>query len=458
MIIKNGLIVTANEKYYGDVLVADGKIVATGKNIDAKNHEIIDATGKIVVPGGIDVHTHFNLDVGIATARDDFYTGTVAAACGGTTSIIDHIGFGPADCSLRHQIDVYHGYADNKAVVDYAFHGVFQHLNEDILDEMETLLEEGIRSYKVYLTYGFKMEDDEVLRILKKAKELGIIITVHPENDGAIKVLKEEFLKEGLKSPIYHAKSRPIECEVEAIDKMINLAKIAGDAPLYIVHLSNGLGLKSLKDARDRGQKNIFVETCPQYLFLNEDVYYLPNNEGLKYIIAPPLRTKDNNELLWRGVENKDVDVIATDHCPFYFSSDKMLGANDFSKTPGGAPGVELRMIQLFSEGYKKGRITLNDFVRITSTNPARIFGLSEFKGSIAPGYDADIVIIDPNAKQVVEHKNLHENVDYTPYEGQELEGKIEMVFSRGDLIVKDNNFIGDKGRGKYINRHKPEI
>lgn len=454
-LIKNGVIVTASDTFKGDILIKDGIITQIGTELNMSCDEVIDATDKFVVPGGIDVHTHLNLDTGIAVATDDFYTGTVAAACGGTTCIVDHLAFGPKGCNLHHQIDTYHRYAKDKAVIDYSFHGVIQHVDENILNEMEELVNEGITSYKVYLTYDYKLTDLEVFKVLMRAKELGAIITVHPENNDVIAYLREYYSNNGFIEPIYHAKSRPIECESEAINKMLNMSQIAGQAPLYIVHLSCKLGLDYIKFARDMGQRHIFAETCPQYLFLDEEKYNEKNNEGLKYIMSPPLREKLNQDALWCGIKNGDIQVVATDHCPFNFNIEKQMGKDDFTKCPSGSPGIETRVPLIFSEGVMKNRISINKFVDIVSTNPAKIFGLYPKKGTIAVGSDADIVIIDPKKKIRLSKCMLHENVDYTPYEGIEVEGYPVVTLSRGKVIVRNNKFVGEKGCGEFIKRKK---
>ncbi|KAJ50795.1 dihydropyrimidinase [Clostridium tetanomorphum] len=454
-LIKNGVIVTASDTFKGDILIEEEIITKIGTELNISCDQIIDATDKYVIPGGVDVHTHLNLDIGIAVATDDFYTGTVAAACGGTTCIVDHLAFGPKGCNLHHQINTYHGYAKNKAVIDYSFHGVVQHVDDNMLNEMEELVNEGITSYKVYLTYDYKLTDLEIFRVLMKAKEIGSIITVHPENNDVIAYLREHYSNNGFTEPIYHAKSRPVECEGEAINKMINLSKVAGQAALYIVHLSCKLGLDYIKFAKSMGQKHIFAETCPQYLFLNEEKYNEKNNEGLKYIMSPPLREKFNQDALWYGIKNGDIQVVATDHCPFNFNIEKQMGKDNFTKCPNGSPGIEARVPLMFSEGVMKNRISINRFVDIVSTNPAKIFGLYPKKGTIAVGSDADIVIIDPKKKVKLSKSILHENVDYTPYEGMEVEGYPVLTLSRGKVIVINNKFVGEKGYGEFIKRKK---
>lgn len=453
LLIKNGIIVTATDIYNGDIYIDNGIITEIGIEILKKADEVIDAKGMYIIPGGVDVHTHFNLDVGIAVSNDDFYTGTVAAACGGTTTIVDHMGFGPKDCNLKHQVDLYHKYADNNAVIDYSFHGVIQHINEEILEEMKSIVEEeGISSFKAYLTYDYKIDDEDMVKVFERLKELGGIATVHCENHGSIKYLRDRFVKDGLTSPKYYALSRPEEAEGEAVNRMINLAKISGDAPLYVVHLSTKLGLEYIKMASERGQK-IYAETCPQYLILDKGKYELENNEGLKYIMSPPLRESYNCEELWKGINEGYIQTIATDHCPFSFLKDKQLGKDDFTKCPNGAPGVEERIPLIFSEGVIKGKISINKFVEVCSTNPAKIFGLYPKKGTIQVGSDGDLVIIDPDKEEVLNINKLHSNVDYTAYEGVKVKGYPVMTISNGKVIFDRGSFLGKKGRGRFIKR-----
>ncbi len=451
MLIKNGKVVTEYKTLIADLLIENGKIKKIGENLKNEG-EVIDTGGKYVLPGGIDVHTHMDLDVGIARAQDDFYTGTIAAACGGTTTIVDHPAFGPKGCSLDYQINNYHSLAREKAVIDYSFHGVIQHVDEDVLDKMEKLIKEGITSYKIYMTYDYRLCDTDILKVLKRAKELELIVAVHPENDEVIKK-RYEFIDKGLTAPIYHERSRPKECEAEAIERVIKINKEANDANLYIVHLSNHLGMKKINNGKRTGVKNLFTETCPQYLFLDEE-YYL-RNDGIKYILSPPLRNKENNNLLWNDIINNDIDVIGTDHCPFDYELKKQMGSSDFTKCPNGLPGVETRIPLLFSKGVLDGKISANRFADICCTNPAKLFGMYPEKGVIREGSDADIIIIE-SKENIIDHRMLHENVDFTPYEGMKINAVIDTVISRGEVIVKDNEFIGKKGRGLFIKRNKP--
>lgn len=453
LLIKNGTIVTASDTYNGDIYIDEGIIKEIGINLNKASVKVIDAKGKYVIPGGVDVHTHLNLDVGIAVSNDDFYTGTVAAACGGTTTIVDHMGFGPRGCNLKHQVDVYHSYADGNAVVDYGFHGVIQHINENILDEMERIVkEEGIPSFKVYLTYDYMLKDEEVLKVFKRLKELGGITTIHCENHGSIKLLREYYVENGFKTPKYHPLSRPAEAEGEAVNRMISLADMADDAPLYIVHLSSKIGLSYIKMAHERGE-SVYAETCPQYLVLDDSRYEQEDNEGLKYIMSPPLRKRRDIEALWKGIKDGHIKTIATDHCPFAFNKDKQLGKDDFTKCPNGAPGIEERIPLIFSEGVMKNRISINKFVEVCSTNPAKIFGLYPKKGTIQVGSDGDIVIIDSNIEKVLKVEDLHSNVDYTAYEGIKIKGYPIYTILRGEIIAKDNTFIGKKGYGEFLKR-----
>jgi dihydropyrimidinase len=303
------------------------------------------------------------------------------------------------------------------------------------------------------MTYGFKMDDEDIYAVLKRARELGIIIAVHPENDGVVNTRRRELVEAGHTEPRYHAVSRPEPCEAEAVNRVMQISAVAGDAPLYIVHLSNHLGMQYIKLGKQNGIKNTFVETCPQYLLL-DDTYY-EREDGLKYVMSPPLRAKANNALLWDDIANGDIDTVATDHCPFDIKLKEKMGKDDFTKCPNGMPGVELRFPLMFSEGVMKGRISVNHFARLCATNPAKLFGMYPKKGVIMEGSDADIVIMNPDAGYTVSHDRLHENVDYTPYEGMELKCKVNCVISRGEVIVKDNAYIGRKARGQFIKRGK---
>ncbi len=455
LLIKNAAIVRPDGLFTGDLLASDGVIVRIDHTITDDNATVIDAGGKYLLPGGVDVHTHFTLDLGAFQASDDFLTGTIAAACGGTTTIVDHPGFGPKDCCLGHQIEVYHRLAET-SVIDYSFHGVFQHVNDQVLDDMADLAKAGITSHKVYLTYGGKLADPDILRILERAKELGVIICAHCENDSIIAFLTKQILESGHGEPADHPRSRPDFCEAEAVYRMLALARAAGDAPVYVVHLSTALGLEAIRSARLHGQRNVFAETCSQYLVLDDSRYNDPK-EGLKYIMSPPLRSKADNQMLWDGLKTGAIDTIATDHCPFFMEK-KLSGLGNFTRCPGGIPGVEARMPLMFSEGFIRGRLSLAEVVWSCCTNPARVFGMYPQKGVLMPGSDADMVLFDPDIEKTLSKTMLHENVDYTPYEGIHLNGAPVMTISRGEVVAKDGEFVGKAGRGNFIKRSLPML
>ncbi|MBT3388399.1 MAG: dihydropyrimidinase, partial [Desulfobacula sp.] len=451
ILIKNASIVAPDGVIDGDLLVIGETIADIGPNIQVPDTEsnirIIEAKGKLILPGGIDVHTHFNLDVGIAVAQDDFYTGTVAAACGGTTTIVDHPGFGPKGCSLFHQIDLYHEYAKDNAVIDYSFHGVLQHLDSKIIEQIPKLADAGISSMKAYMIYDYGFSKEMLGKLLTAAKSSDVLIAVHAEDDKMVNSLRAKYVSEGKTAPIYHALSRPDEAEALAIKNLIEQSQKAGNAPVYIVHLSTQKGLELIQEAQARGL-SVFAETCPQYLLFDETAYNEDDLGGLKYLMSPPLRKKQDIAALWKGLENESISTLATDHCPFDLKLKKKLGGHDFSQCPGGAPGVETRMPVFFTKAVKENKISLRQFVRITAENPAKLMGLYPQKGVLQKGADADLIMIDPNEKKTISSSMLHENVDYTLYEGMEVFGWPQMTMSRGKIIVKNGSFIGSKGYG----------
>lgn len=453
-LIVNGTIVSAEETYKAELLLENGKVSAIGEKLNRTGAEVIDAEGCYVMPGAVDVHTHMDLPVGNFRAVDNFYTGTVAAACGGTTTIVDHMGYSPMGRPIQEPVDEYHRLADGNAVVDYGFHGLLDHVDNAAIEDMAKLVAEGIPSFKVYLTYPDRVNDAEALRVLRRCKELGAIMPVHCENHDILTYLREYYPAHGKIEPIYHALSRPDECEAEAVGRMIQIAALAEDAPLYVVHTSAAKSLDLIRHARSTGQKNIFVETCTQYLALNEDKYLEPNHGGLKYIMSPPLRKQSDCDAMWKACADGTVQVIATDHCPFNFNKEKQAGLEDFVKCPNGGPGVEERVRVVFSEGVIKGRISLNKFVELLCTNPAKIYGFCPQKGVLLPGSDGDVIIINPNKSEVLTERNMRGACDYTAYEGLKVQGVIEQVLLRGKVIVKHNDFLGQKGDGQYIKRH----
>jgi dihydropyrimidinase len=451
-IITNARIVTAETVTRGEIAIEGERIVVIGKDLPRAGCAIIDAGGKLVLPGGVDVHTHMNLDIGSAVAQDDFYTGTVAAAFGGTTCIVDHPGFGPEGCALDHQIHRYRQDARGMAVVDYGLHGVFQHVDAAVLDTIPDLVDTGIPSLKAYMTYAGRLSDYELLQVLAGLGRAGGLLAVHAENDAMIRFLQERFIDAGKVAPVFHALSRPDVCEAEAVERIIQLAAVADDAPLYIVHLSTAEGLAHVRGAQSLGQR-VFAETCPQYLLLDEEAYLEKRGGGFKYIMAPPARPRENQTFLWEGLQSGAIQVVATDHCPFDLALKKQMGDGDFRGSPGGIPGVETRLPLLYAEGVAKGRLSPEQFVAVVATNPAKLMGLYPRKGSLAIGSDADLVIFDPERRVTLRNKNLHQRVDYTPFEGWQVTGWPETTLVRGRVVVDKGRLLAPKGYGRFIPR-----
>jgi len=451
-IIKNGRVVTAVDDYNADILIEDGKVSLIGLRIDADADRVIDAKGRLVLPGGIDPHTHMELPFGGTSASDTFETGTRAAAHGGTTTIVD-FAVQYRGQALREGVDNWHKKADGNCAIDYGFHLICTDLPDERLPEMKACIGEGISSFKLFMAYPgvFLVDDATIYKAMGMAGENGGLICMHAENGVVIDAIVKRALAEGKTAPKYHALTRPTKAEAEGVHRAIALAEIAGTS-VYIVHLSNADALEEVTRARDMGVP-AFAETCPQYLFLDYSVYEQPGFEGAKYVMTPPIREKWNQEKLWRGLKYNDLQVVSTDHCPFCFKEQKELGKNDFSKIPNGGPGVENRMSLVYNGGVAEGRISLNRFVEITSTNPARIFGLFPRKGTIAVGSDADIVIFDPDEEMTISAKTHHMNVDYSCYEGKTVLGVTKTVLSRGRVVIEEGKYVGRKGDGEFLKR-----
>lgn len=456
LLIKNGKIVTSGDCYIADIGIKNGKIKDISDEIALdKTKKVFDASGKIVMPGGIDVHTHLDMPFGGTYSSDNFETGTKAAAIGGTTSIIDYA-VQPKDKTLNETIDIWNEKAKGKAVIDYGFHLAVTKLNDTTREELPKLLKNGFPSFKVFMVYdGMRLRDGELMEILKIAKDNDGLVCVHAENYDSINYRIEGLLAEGKTEPIYHAVSRPQKCEAEATNRAVKLAEML-DAPIYIVHVSNGEASDIITNSRKQGFKTM-GETCPQYLLLSIDNYREEDFNGAKYVMSPPLRESFNQELLWDDLRLGDLQSIATDHCPF-FMDQKRMGENDFTKIPNGAPGIEARMALIHHFGVNGGHISMERFVELTSSNPAKIFGMYPQKGTIAVNSDADIVIFDTDKEVTISIDNLHEEVDYTPYEGFKVKGYPIATFSRGELIAENGEYLGDEGRGLLLKRGKPEI
>jgi dihydropyrimidinase len=452
LLVKNGTIVTASDLYRGDVFVDGETIAMIGSSLAIAADRVIDATGKYVLPGGIDVHTHLDMPFGGTRSADDFESGTKAAAHGGTTTIVD-FAIQYRGQTLHHAWETWMQKASGKAVIDYGFHMIVTELTEQVEEEMDALVRQGVTSFKLFMAYPgvFMLDDASIFRALLRTGKNGGTICMHAENGGVIDVLVQKALSEGKTAPKYHALTRPARAEAEATHRAIALAEIA-DVPIYIVHLSAAEALEMVTEARDRGLP-AYAETCPQYLFLSYDNYEEPGFDGAKYVMSPPLRPRDTQNRLWRGLAFNDLQAISTDHCPFCMKEQKVLGQDDFSKIPNGAPGIETRMSLVYDGGVRTGRISLNRFVELTSTSPAKIFGLFPRKGTIAPGSDADLVIFDPHRTERLSYKTLHMNVDYNPYEGREVTGVTETVISRGRVIVDAGTFTGKAGAGTFLRR-----
>jgi dihydropyrimidinase len=452
-IIANGSVVTATDTYTADVAIEDGKIVAIGKELPRQNvGKVLSASGKIVFPGGIDVHTHLDMPFGGTTSADDFETGTRAAAFGGTTTLID-FAIQYKGQRLRQAFDIWMAKASSKAVCDYAFHCIVTDISDGQLHEMNSLVGEGVTSFKLFMAYPgvFMLDDASIFRALQTTAKNGALICMHAENGSAIDVIVQQALAEGKRAPKYHALTRPTTAEAEATSRAIALAEMAG-APIYIVHLSCNDALEKVREARDRGLP-VYAETCPQYLYLSIEKMDTPDFEGAKYVFTPPLREKWHQEKLWNGLKRDHLQVVSTDHCPFCFKEQKEMGRDDFTKIPNGGPGVEHRMSLIYSGGVAAGRFSANRFVELVSTTPAKLFGLYPRKGTIAVGSDADLVIFDPNKKHTISAKTHHMRVDYSMFEGIEVTGMPEVVLSRGRIVIDGDEFMGRAGQGNFLKR-----
>ncbi len=464
ILIKGGTIITASETMHADILIEDEIIKAIGFGLNEDGSaSVIDASGKIVMPGGVDVHTHFDLPMFNTVSSDDHYTGHKAAAFGGTTTVIDFVSQDKK--TLKESVETWHKKADPKAAIDFSFHMNITKFDEHIAREIPHLREMGINSVKVFTAYNhrLRLDDGYIFKLMRIAKENGILVLVHAENGDVIEVMIEEAIKNGRTEPVWHARTRPTLGEVESVYRVIKLSEMAG-SPVYIVHMNTKGGVDHVRDARFRGLP-VMGETCPQYLFFTED--NLLQSDGSKWICSPPVRSKEDNFGVWRAVQDNTLQVMATDHCPFYFDGTKPisyegekiaipgkeLGNDDFTKIPNGLPGVGDRMMVMWTKGVVEGSITPNQFVQIMCTNPAKIFGLYPQKGTIQPGSDADLTIWDPNRNLKYGVKYSQQRTDYNLYEGWQLKGFVEKVFLRGRLIVNDQLWFGKRGAGRFIKR-----
>jgi dihydropyrimidinase len=473
-IIRGGTIVTASDQYTADIGIENGVITRIGRDLldnwqpglpgssrvsqaAASAPQVIEAAGTYVLPGAIDAHVHCDLEFGGTVTCDGFRGSTIAAACGGTTSIVDYCIQSPGK-SLADAVERWHGKADGKAVIDYGFHLAVTDLNQAAMAELPDMVREGITSIKCFMAYKgvFQIDDGTLFQLLEAARDLGCLVNVHAENGDVIDILTKCLLSEGKTSPWYHRVSRPNGCEVEATARAVTLAELAG-APLNVVHMTLAESVEKVREARAKGLP-IYGETCPQYLLLNEENYKEPGFDGAKYVMSPPLRAASNNDYLWQALAMGTLQTLMTDHCAFNMKDQKTLGRDNFLKIPNGAPGIETRVPIAFSEGVVKGKFSLQTMVALLSTNAARMYGLYPRKGTIAIGSDADIVLIDPAKRVTLAASTLAQEVDYCPFEGLECTGYPVLTLSRGEVIAEDGKYVGAQGRGQYLRRgpHMP--
>lgn len=464
ILIKGGTIITAAETIRADILIEGEKIRAIGSDFSENDiTKIIDASGKLIIPGGVDVHTHFDLPMFDTVSSDDHYTGHKAAAFGGTTTAIDFVSQDKP--TLKESVEAWHQKTDHKGAIDFSFHMNISNFNEAISQEIPQLRTLGINSVKVFTAYNrrLRLDDGYIFKVMRIAKDNGILVLVHAENGDVIDILVEEAIRDGHTEPLWHARTRPTLGEVESVYRVIKLSEMA-DSPVYIVHMNTKGGVDHVRFARQSGLP-VMGETCPQYLFFTTDDLIRP--DGAKWICSPPVRSAEDNSGVWRAVEDGTMQVMATDHCPFFFDGTKSidyegekitipgkeLGANDFTKIPNGLPGVGDRMLVMWTKGVGEGRISPNRFVEMMCTNPAKIFGLYPKKGTIMPGSDADLSIWDPNKEMIYGVKHSNHRTDYNLYESWKLRGIIEKVFLRGQLIVDNQSWYGNRGNGQFIKR-----
>lgn len=453
-LITNGHIITATDDFRGDILIDNEQIAAigsTGTFASQQSDMLLDAQGKYIFPGAIDVHTHMELPLPATVASDDFKTGTIAAACGGTTTILDFANQQRGH-SLAEALQSWHRKAEGKAVIDYGFHITITDLASAPEAAMDEMIAEGVTTFKLLMAYPgtFMVDDETIYRVLRHSVRLGGLVMVHAENGITIDFLVREAMAAGHTAPIYHALTRPSLLEGEATQRAIMLATLA-ESPIYIVHVSCAHSLNAVAAARVKGLP-VWGETCPQYLYLNDSYYAAPGFEGAKFVCTPPLRGVSDNEALWIGLQRRELQVVSTDHADFNYHRQKELGLNDFTKIPNGLPGVEHRIILLY-EGVREGKLDIHHFVDLVSTTPAKLFGLFPRKGTIAPGSDADLVLFDPERTSTISAATQHQRVDYTPYEGKRVQGGPDTVLLRGRVIVRDGEYAGGEGGGQYLPR-----
>ncbi|MDA8442483.1 MAG: dihydropyrimidinase [Peptococcaceae bacterium] len=448
-----GTVVTEQDYCPADVRIEGERIVAVGAGIGQPQDEVMDVTGHFLLPGGIDPHTHFDLSVGVTVTADDFASGTRAALLGGTTTIIDFATQFAGE-TLEDALLNWHAKADSKCYTDYGFHMAITDWRPSTGHEMSALAaQHGVVSFKLYMAYkhSLQVEDEVILQAMSAAKDCGALICLHCENGDIVDFLVRDSLKHANTAPKFHPVTRPVAAEREAVERAITLAEIS-EGPVYIVHLTSAPALAAIQAARQRGVE-VYAETCPQYLLLDVTAYHTADFTGAKFVMSPPLRPREHQQALWAGLREGTIDTVATDHCSFNYKGQKELGLKDFSKIPNGIPGVETRLNLLYTFGVGNGKITLPQFVALSSTQPAKLFGLYPQKGTLAVGSDADIVVWDPHIVTTINADNLHHNCDYTPFEGFGVTGFARHVFLRGRQVVADGKLADASPRGRYLAR-----
>jgi dihydropyrimidinase len=450
--LKGGTVVTSAATFQADVLVEGTRIAALTRDLELPADEVVDVSGRLLLPGGVDVHTHLDAPFMGTITADDFETGTIAAACGGTTTIVD-FAMQTRGQKLAETVDEWHKKAEGKAAIDYGFHLAITDLYQGAVDDMAAVVADGVTSFKLFMAYKgqIMLDDGEMFRVLREAGRRGANVCVHAENGDVIDVLAAELVEAGKTGPKYHEVSRPTATEVEAVRRGIAISRMA-DGPIYFVHMSAGGSAEAIGEARDSGWP-VAGETCTHYLLLGPELYDKPDFEGAKVVLTPPLREERERDALWQALRTGALSVVSSDHCPFCFKGQKEMGVNDFRQIPNGGPGIEHRIPLMYAKGVREGRLTLEQFVNLTATTPAKSFGLFPDKGAIMVGADADIVVLDPNGETTITADTQHQNLDYTPYDGWSIPGRIERVYSRGDLIVEGDTFRASAGRGNFIKR-----
>lgn len=452
-IVRNGRVVTASEDFVGDLRIENGVIVEIGVGLPADGAEVIDARGLLVVPGGVDIHTHLDMPFFATFSSDDFETGHIAAAAGGTTTHID-FALQVKGESLGQTLNRWSAKAQGKAVIDYSFHAAITDLSEEVMAEIPKVIAQGFTSFKLFMAYkgAFQVDDETLFRVLELAGEHGGLTMVHAENGDVIDVLQKRFVRAGKTDPKYHALSRPPEIEGEATNRAIALAEIA-KAPLYVVHVTCEQAVRAIEAARERGSA-VFGETCQQYFFLSYEDLCRPGFEGAKFVCSPPFREKRHQEVLWDAVTRNILQVVSSDHAPFHYKAQKELGKGDFTKIPNGCPTIEDRCDLVYTGGVHEGRFDLHRFVALTATEPAKRFGLFPKKGTIAVGSDADLVLRDPKTTRTIAQRTQFMKTDYNPFEGRKVFGVPKLVMRRGEVLFRDRRYVGDaKGKGQLVRR-----